>query len=92
MKTLIRALAVATMLQIGATSCFTFFMIDHSSNAAREFSLKVEQRANEHTGEVTLALYNRLQQERDNDRVEMKAFVDHQITLRLLKSNLPTGE
>jgi hypothetical protein len=92
MKTLIRALAVATMLQIGATSCFTFFMIDHSSSAAREFSLQVEQRANEHTGAVVLDMYNKLEQQRNADRDEMKVFVDHQITLRLLKSNLPTGE
>ena len=92
MKRLIQALTIATLLQVAATSGITFFLLDRNTASAREYSLMVEQRANEHTGEVTLALYNRLQQERNSDRDEMKAFVDHQITLRLLKSNLPTGE
>lgn len=91
MKLLIRALAIATLLQIGATSCLTFFMIDHSANAAREFSLQIEQRANEHTGAVVLDMYNRLERQRNTDRDEMHNYIDQAISLRLTRAGLPLG-
>lgn len=83
----IRAIVAATVLQIIVVVGLVLYMSSHDTNVAREYAYMAESNAKAYAEQRDLDLYNRLQQERNADRLDMQLYLEKQITLQLLKRN-----
>ena len=83
----IRTIVIASILQVLAVAGLVTYMSNHDTDIAKEYALMAESNARLYTDTRNLELYNRLQQERNADRLDMQVWLEKQITLQLLKRN-----
>jgi hypothetical protein len=83
----IRAIVSATLFQVVVMTGLIVFMGNHADNITQQYARITLESAKSYTDQRNLDLYNRLQQERNADRLDMQLFLEKQITLQLLKRN-----
>lgn len=85
---LIRALAVAFILQTSMLAALGAWQTSHQLTLTREYTLLAETRANEHANTVVADAYNRLQRERSADRADLETWLDRRIETRLAQAGI----
>lgn len=84
----IKALAVATLLQIAVVAGLLFWQADHQLEQTRAYVLLAEERANAHANTVVSDAYNPLQRERSADRADLEKWLDRRIETRLAQAGI----
>jgi membrane protein involved in colicin uptake len=83
MNSIIRAIAVAAIVQVVALGLLISYLFVHTDNMAKTYALLAERNANSYTTELVHDQYNRLQVERSQEREDMRRFVDRRIDLKI---------
>lgn len=86
-KKIILAIGLGFLAQIVIATGLTFWLFDHSSDVATQYTKMAERNANAYTDEVLRLRYNQLQLERSQERESLHAWIDKRIDLKL--SQLP---
>lgn len=90
-KTII-AVTLTGLLQVCAIGGLISFLFNSANDTAYEYSLAAENSAVKRSHEELMNVYKTIQNERIEDRNETREWLDRQLTLRFVKSNIPTGE
>jgi hypothetical protein len=92
MNKTILAVTLTALLQVTAIAGLVTYLYDHADDKAYSYGLTAESNAIKQSREDILKMYQTIQDERNADRDEYHRWVDRQISLRLTRANLPTGE
>lgn len=83
MNSIIRAIAVAAIVQVVALGLLISYLFVHTDNMAKTYALLAERNANSYTTELVHDQYNRLQVEQSRERAQLHDWVDKRIDLKL---------
>jgi hypothetical protein len=83
MNSIIRAIAVAAIVQVVALGLLISYLFVHTDNAAQTYMVMAERNSNAYTNELVHDQYNVLQVEQSRERAQLHEWVDKRIDLKL---------
>lgn len=86
MVTVLRAIALAAMLQVAVGAGLTAYLFTNTNDAALRYSNLAEQSANIYTDEIALRQNNAMQLQFSDERASMKNYIENRIDLKIDKA------